>query len=144
MTESIYFNTGFTYRFGRSGIVDFGGEESALFEFDTVTWKENDIPTALQELEKIRQERNLPSVDFSSYDKNKSGTTKMLAELIVKGQIPNQYLLGCVIYHQLMYKVPLRGDFLTGYHNHEYTSDCDCDSSDNCNSPFSYSEDESE
>jgi hypothetical protein len=143
MTESIYFNTGFVYRFGRTGIVSFGGEESALFEFDTVQWKKHDIPIVIQELEKMKLEQNLPNVEFSTYDKNKSGTAKMLTELVARGGVPNDYLLGCVIYHQLLYKVPLQADFLTGYRNDGYTSDC-CDSSDSCNSPFSYSDEESE
>ncbi len=131
MGESIHFNTGFVYRFGTDGIVSFGGEEDALFEFSSVVWKESDIPIVFQELQKMILEKNLPAVQFDSYLKSKEGTARMLAELIVKDNIPNKYLMGCTIYHQLQYKSTLQADFLNGKPNDNH-SDCDC-----CDSPIS-------
>jgi hypothetical protein len=119
--EPVYFNTKFLYRFGSDGIINFGGEEYGLFDIDTITWKNDDIPIANASLQQMRIDKNLPFVDISSYDKSKCGTEKLLAELVVRGGITNEYLMGCVICHQLQYKIPLEATFMTG----EPNSDCD-------------------
>ncbi len=124
----MYFDTGFIYRFGCAGVIDFGGEEDSIIDTCTVTWKSSDIQTANTNLQKMKEERNLPDPNIASYDKSKQGTYSMLADLIAKGNIPNEYLLGSVICHQLQYKVPLESTFMTGQPNTSYNSDCDtCD-----------------
>jgi hypothetical protein len=123
--EPVHFNTNFLYRFGSDGIINFGGEEYALFDTDTITWTHNDIPIANTALIKMQVEQNLPFVDIGKYEKNKSGTERLLAELVVKGGIPNEYLLGCVICHQLQYRIPLEAIFLTGEPNDDYSEDND-------------------
>jgi hypothetical protein len=122
--EPVHFNTNFLYRFGSDGVISFGGEEYGLFDTDTITWKETDIPIANAALKAMKERFNLPEIDIASYEKNKSGTEKLLAELVVRGGIPNEYLMGCVICHQLQYKVPLEAVFLTGEPS-GYNSDCD-------------------
>ena len=120
MMEPVHFDTDFIYRFGSDGVVNFGGEENGMIDIDTVTWKENDIYIANSSLNRMKLELNLPEVNLASYDKNKAGTEKLLTELVGKGGIPNKYLMGCVICHQLQYKVPLEATFMTGMPN-----DCD-------------------
>jgi hypothetical protein len=122
--EPVYFNTNFLYRFGSDGIINFGGEEYGLFDTDTITWTDNDIPIALEALKKMQEDLKLPAIDLTSYEKNKMGTEKLLAELVVKGGIPNEYLMGCIICHQLQYKIPLEAVFLTGEPN-DYNSEND-------------------
>jgi hypothetical protein len=121
--EPVHFNTNFLYRFGSDGIVSFGGEEYGLFDTDTITWKENDILIANTALNTMKECLNLPDINLASYEKNKSGTEKLLAELVMKGDIPNEYLMGSVICHQLQYQVPLEAVFMTGEPN-DYNSDC--------------------
>jgi hypothetical protein len=123
--EPVYFNTRFIYRFGNDGIIDFGGEEDNIIDTCTITWKHKDISLANHSLQQMSIEYNIPLIDISSYDKNKTGTEKLLAELVVRGGIPNEYLMGCIICHQLQYKVPLEATFLSGQPNSEYNSDCD-------------------
>jgi hypothetical protein len=135
--EPVHFNTNFFYRFGSDGVVSFGGEEDGLFDTDVVTWTENDIPIANAALKDMKERLNLPEVNIASYDKNKAGTEKLLAELVVRGGVPNEYLMGCVICHQLQYKVPLEAFFLTGQPS-RYDSDCD-----SCNDENPYYEAES-
>ncbi len=132
--EPVHFNTNFLYRFGLDGVVSFGGEEYGLFDTDTITWTENDIPIANAALKTMKEQLNLPEVNISSYDKSKSGTEKLLAELVVRGGVPNEYLMGCVICHQLQYKVPLEAFFMTGQPS-RYDSD-----SDTCNDENPYYE----
>lgn len=136
--EPVYFNTRFIYRFGNDGIIDFGGEEDNIIDTCTVTWKHNDITVANYSLQQIKTEFNLPYVDISSYDKNKSGTEKLMAELLVRGDMPNEYLMGCIICHQLLYKVPLEATFLSGQPNSGYNSDSNASNDEN-----SYFKDES-
>jgi hypothetical protein len=138
MTGSIHFNTGFVYRYSQTGIIKFGGEYGPVFEFNTIRWKNIDISLAYKELKKLQIEQQLPIVNFTSYLKNKEGTAKMLSDLLIKGVRLNEYLLGCVIYHQLTYKVPLRAYYLIDYINENYNSD------DYCNTASSYSDEGSE
>jgi hypothetical protein len=135
--EPVHFNTTFLYRFGSDGITSFGGEEYGLFDTDTITWTADDIPLANTTLQEMKEEGRLPDIDFNSYEKNKSGTEKLIVELVVKGGIPNEYLMGCAICHQLQYKVPLEAIFLTGEPN-DYNSDCDT-----CNDDKEYFDEES-
>lgn len=125
MPEPIWFNTGFVYRFGTDGVIDFGGEEDGLIDVDTVTWTQDDIPIVWANLQKLKEDQNLPDVNFSSYNKNINGTHDMIADLLVKGNFPKEYLLGCTIWHQLQFKVPLEGTFTTGQTPSEYGSDLD-------------------
>ena len=133
--EPVYFNTGFIFRFGNDGIMNFGGEENGMIDIDVVTWLESDISIAQTSLNKMRIAQNLPNIAISSYDKTKSGTEKLLADLVVRGGVPNSYLLGCVICHQLQYKIPLEATFMTGQPNSSYNSD-----SDTYNNGYSYFE----
>lgn len=123
--EPVYFNTGYIFRFGHDGIMNFGGEEDGMIDIDVVTWQESDIPTALSSLNQMCISQNLPNIDISIYDKTKSGTEKLVTELVVRGGIPNSYLLGCAICHQLQYRIPLEATFMTGQPNSSYNSDSD-------------------
>jgi hypothetical protein len=125
--EPIYFNTKFIYRFSDDGIIDFGGKEENIIDVDTVTWNKKDILTANRTLQKMKEELNLPDPEFTRYSKDKDGTQNMLSNLITKGDIPNKYLLGCVICHQLQYRVPLEATFMSGKPNLDYHSESDDD-----------------
>jgi hypothetical protein len=133
--EPVHFNTGFIFRFGNDGIMNFGGEEDGMIDIDVVTWKESDISIAQSSLNQLRIAQKLPNIDLSSYDKTRTGTEKLVTELVLLGGIPNSYLLGCAICHQLQYRIPLEATFMTGQPNSSYNSD-----SETYNNGYSYFE----
>jgi hypothetical protein len=121
--EPVYFNTGFIFRFGNNDIIRFGGKEDNIIDTCTITWNKSDILIAGTTLKEIKDKFNLPNIDFSSYAKNKDGTNNLVANLLLFENIPNIYLLGCAICHQLQYRVPLEATFLSGQPNSECNSD---------------------
>lgn len=120
--ESIIFNTGFIYQYGDNGIIDFGGEEDNIIDVCTITWNKKDIATAIVHIRRLEELMNLSEIDFTHYDNNVEGTNKLLNTLIQKG-ISKEYNMGCIIYHQLQYKVPLEATLMTGEPNLECYSD---------------------
>ncbi len=117
MIEPVHFNTNFIFRFGYNGISIFGGEEDSMIDIDTITWKEKHISFAFEAYKKMEKDLKMPEVNFNNFEKNKEGTYKLVNELSQINKIPKIYILGSVICHQLLYRVPLQATFLTGLPN---------------------------
>ena len=62
-----------------------------------------------------------PQID--SYEVNKQGTIKLVNDLIATNKYKLDFIMGCVICHQLKYRVPLVATFCTGQPNSDYYSD---------------------
>lgn len=122
MDEPVEFNTDFIYQYGSDFITSFGGEEDGMFDIDTITWNQSDIPEVLHNLAVFSQQNELPEIKFENYSKNKDGTYKLQSDLI-QSDMPKQYILGCLIYHQLQYTNELVATFLTGEPNMDYYSE---------------------
>jgi hypothetical protein len=99
------FNTGFEYKFSFGGqssydIQEFGGEISGEkvngYDIDMEhKWTQEDKKNPSLEL--IASE-----IDFNKYEKNLEGTQKLAWDLYVLS-LDHTYILGCLIYHQLLY-----------------------------------------
>jgi hypothetical protein len=129
MTEPVHFNTEFIYRFGTDGIVSFGGKEDAIIDIDEITWNKKDAIVASYNLRKMIVDLKLDDPQIDSYEANKQGTIKLVNDLIAQDKYEKAFIMGCVICHQLKYRVPLVATFCTGQPNSDYSSD----TSDNYN-----------
>jgi hypothetical protein len=117
INEPTYFNTNVMFPYNIYHIdEDFGGEEDGLIDVSTLTWTYKDIKNIYKSLENLQNKHNLYVVNFEFYEKNKKGTKKLISDLILK-QVPVDYLLGCTLYHQLLYQDPLEATFSTGFPN---------------------------
>ena len=121
MGRYAFFSTGFEYKFGfgvqdSEDMMTFGGEEKSYnSDGDAAhSWTEGDKTTVLEEL--------LDILDFHGSDTdldkfivgfpaNEKGTTllysathKEFAKVIVSDPLFCRFRLGCLIYHQLLYK----------------------------------------
>lgn len=123
MLEPVHFNTEFIYRFGTEGIVSFGGKEDAIIDVDEITWNKKDAVIATYNLRKMITDLKLDDPEIDSYEPNKQGTIKLANYLVASNKYKMDFIMGCVICHQLKYKVPLVATFLTGQPNTNYHSD---------------------
>jgi hypothetical protein len=119
------FDTGFEYKFAfalqsSTDMLDFGGSEEGS-EYDTAyhSWSTDDLPVVEEALQGLQVAMGFDPVDFDKYEKNDNGTYKMYRDVRDGAQLCSRdeddfnlkllyrYALGCIIYHQLLYKSPL-------------------------------------
>jgi hypothetical protein len=112
--DPTYFNTDVVFPYNLYFIDgDFGGEEDGMIDVSTITWNIKDFEKIYKTLKKLQKKFNLEYPNFFVYEKNKEGTELLISDLILK-KVPNEYLLGCAIYHQLQYQDHLEATFSTG------------------------------
>lgn len=110
MGRYAYFNTNFEYKFlfgvqPSEDIRGFGG----VIQYETVKWSEQDKEYILDRLKDILSWLCIELVDFTKYEKNVDGTHTMVCDLYkfygedLPTEVVAKYILGCVIYHQLLY-----------------------------------------
>jgi hypothetical protein len=121
MGRYAFFNTKFEYkfRFGvqeSSDMLSFGGEqtyESLNYGYFDHKWQEQDKYRILKELQSFCGFLTETLPDFESYEKNKNGTYNLSRDLyklydeIQEEEFIARFILGCCIYHQLLYKTDL-------------------------------------
>ena len=130
MSEPVHFNTEFLYRFGTDGITDFGGKEDAIIDVDEITWNKKDIAIANYNLRKMIETLQLDDPKIDSYPSNREGTIQLVNSLIGSTKYEMRFIMGCVICHQLTYRVPLVATISTGEPNDYYSESSSNYSSD--------------
>jgi len=107
MGRYAHFNTGFEYKFGfgfqnSNDILDFGGEVLHIFNegYGSIQWTQDDKEFILNELQLTKE-------FFDKYEKNSNGTY----DLYSSRTDDYKKILGCVIYHQLLYTEVLKCNF---------------------------------
>lgn len=125
MGRYAFFTTRFEYKFvfgvqPSEDIRTFGGVASYdSYERGYLThrWNQSDIQTIETELNLLLQWIGEEAVDFSKYEKNLEGTYQLKSELYkfyskdYTQEILARYILGCCIYHQLLYNEVLQADY---------------------------------
>ena len=115
MGRYAFFNTDFEYKFSfgvqpSDDIELFGGVVSKDYsEMDNRmehTWTSKDKPFILEKLKKLED----INIDFEKYEKNLKGTQELRNDLY-DIDIHCTTLLGCLIYHQLLYTADLICDY---------------------------------
>ena len=121
MGRYAYFNTGFDYKFAfgiqeSDDILHFGGKVDR--ESLVVEWTPEDKPFIMSQLESFGEGFVIP--DFESFEKSSVGTLELYLQEYLR-KAPTRlfeyagdpvddiacFTLGCVIYHQLLYKSDL-------------------------------------
>jgi hypothetical protein len=125
MGRYAFFSTNFEYKF-RFGVQPsdeitlFGGTTSHLhFQqgYLTQTWSQEDRPLIQERLDKLLEWIGEEPVAFEAYEKNVGGSYRLLSELYTLYTTGHseknvaQYILGCLIYHQLLYTDTLVADY---------------------------------
>lgn len=118
MGRGALFNSGFEYKFYFSTkqvvdeIQEFGGRGNygGTLDIDPYhEWNQFDMPYIKGVLETLEHELGLQEFDFQQIEKNLDGTESLKQILYSKytsaydEEIYAKYLLGCLIYHQLLY-----------------------------------------
>lgn len=125
MGRYAFFNTDLEYKFGfgcqsSRDILLFGGLgnsrgliSSYLFDEEDYEspyheWSQDDKEKILKRLHRIANNLEVELINFDSYEKNLDGTHNLRNAVRDQIQVENEdfylYLLGCLIYHQLLYK----------------------------------------
>lgn len=113
------FNTGFEYKFvfaiqPSDDIKEFGGEvnnsddEEYNYYYTGHVWTEQDKDTILSILKNFGEGFRVP--DFSNYECSVIGTTSLYEDFYDSSNKNNRspkFILGCLIYHQLLYEPDL-------------------------------------
>lgn len=123
MGRYAFFNTGLEYKF-RFGVQDssditlFEGTSAVSESHDsTHTWSAEDREKIAGKLKVLLEWIGEPPVDFASYEKTIDGTWKLKSELYglyqkdYNEELVARYILGCLIYHQLLYEESLQADY---------------------------------
>lgn len=121
MGRYAFFNTGFEYKFSfarqpSEDILRFGGTGNiGSIKYDPAyglqpfhQWTSYHKEYIERQLETLSYHLNIELIDFESFDKSQKGTYKLLHSLwatIGEGndELSSRYILGCLIYHQLLY-----------------------------------------
>jgi hypothetical protein len=123
MGRYAFFNTGLEYKFAFAiqssvDMVKFAGSEEGIQGGDAHhQWNSEDLPFIKRRLDDIQGVVATTSIpDFSKYKKTLRGTEKLHNDLRDAFRVcasedlvemTHEYILGCLIYHQLLYQVPL-------------------------------------
>ena len=116
MGRYAYFSTGFEYKFS------FGvqpSEDILLFEgrallddsetgFKRHTWEKEEISQIEKKLQKCLEWIGEEPLNFQSYERSALGTFQVMNDLLPlykqhSEELTARYILGCIIYHQLLY-----------------------------------------
>lgn len=125
MGRYAFFNTGVEYKFGFAcqgsgdillfgGLGNFGSDitqqyfEDEEYEDPYHEWSQKDKEIILSRLQTLAKKLGIESIDFTLYDKSVEGTSKVryaIYDLVQEKdeRLGYMYLLGCIIYHQLLY-----------------------------------------
>lgn len=116
-------NLEYKFRFGvqeSSDIRRFGGVasyENVEQGYLTHSWSQSDKETIETELKELLNWLGEDLVDFSKYEKNIEGTWTLRSELYDlyrrdhSEEITARYILGCLLYHQLLYCETFSADY---------------------------------
>ncbi len=117
MGRYAFFNTGFEYKFTfgvqpSEDVLKFGGTPEFAYEGGHKhSWSIVDRKPILNRLRDIEISLGLPDLNFEPYEKTLEGTSKLrhdLWDIVVSNtELMATYRLGCLIYHQLLYKLDL-------------------------------------
>ena len=125
MGRYAFFNTSVEYKF-RFGIQDsedirkFGGVgsyEGYESGYSSHSWNQSDKETIEAELKRLLEWIGIDLVDFSTYEKNSKGTQQLYSDMYdlyhkdYNEEVIARYILGCLIYHQLLYTESLQADY---------------------------------
>lgn len=114
MGRYAFFNTGFEYKFAfavqpSEDILKFGGKPTFVYEGDNKhEWTIIDRKLILGKLRDIEESLALPELNFELYEKTIKETSNLYHTIytlcIDNLELLATYRLGCIIYHQLLYK----------------------------------------
>jgi hypothetical protein len=117
MGRYAFFNTGFEYKFTfatqpSEDMLKFGGTPKFVYEGDHEhKWTIVDRPRILDRIRDIEITLGLPPLDFDPYEKSLEGTSNLRHDLwdirTSNAELFTTYILGCILYHQLLYKLDL-------------------------------------
>ncbi len=123
MGRYAFFNTTLEYKF-RFGIQEsadirsFGGIiRHQVYKSGDLhhEWEQKDLPYIFRELELLIAYTDIPMPDFETYEDNIQGTYTLRWEIEKNLLNPNyseeriaRFILGCIIYHQLLYTQTLQ------------------------------------
>lgn len=117
MGRYAFFNTGLEYKFGfgvqeSTAIEEFGGQLRILEDNDgEITWTKEDIPLVRVCIKALEDCLGFEEFSVDKYEKSLKGTQNLKSDLYeildMNEKESYTYILGFLIYHQLLYKSPL-------------------------------------
>ena len=116
MGRYCFFNTGVEYKFWfgvqpSEDILKFGGTPTFVYEGDHKhTWSVIDRKRIENTLRNLEETLGLEKIDFEKYEKSVEGTYQLkdyLYTIVNETPLISRYILGCLIYHQLLYRLDL-------------------------------------
>lgn len=133
MGRYAFFSSEFEYKFafgiqGSLDIMEFGGEDISDYDYENDIhlkcprheWVKNDMEYILEKLKDISLCYGFSMPDFNSVKKTCRGTYKLIDSIDEKhknyhthyiGEAYYRFILGCCIYHQLMYNDHLTAEY---------------------------------
>lgn len=121
MGRYAFFNTGLEYKFvfavqNSEDIQRFGGWYNNSATEPIIKWSaEEDAEIALARIRRYERYLGAPTCDFTVYSADLEGTQDLHDWLRAARREDNAefcaYMLGCLIYHQLLYEPALRASF---------------------------------
>ena len=124
MGRYAFFSTGFEYKFAfgvqpSEDILLFGGNacfEDSDYGYLKHSWEKEDMSLIEKKLQECLEWLGIDPVKFESYEKNNTGTYNLVYDLqhLTKEhneEVTARYILGCAIYHQLLYTDALVADY---------------------------------
>jgi hypothetical protein len=115
MSRYVLFSTGVEYKFtANESIESFGGDGVCGYDMGAHYWTEDDCARILYVLKQLETKYSIIRPQLEKYSPCCNGTAALRWDLLlldIDDFIKYKYILGCIIYHQLLYNCPLSAEY---------------------------------
>lgn len=115
--DTVYFSTNFLYKHGDTFVHHFGGSFDGFMECATITWTHRSMRGIKHVLRILIAKHSYPEIVYTDFERSLKGTKQLylfLRKHFVDERSYRKYMIGVLIYHQLLYTPTLQANYTTG------------------------------
>ncbi len=115
--DYVYFSSNFIYKHGDTFIDHYGGCFDGFMECATITWTHRNMRGMKHILRLLIAKHSYPDIVYTDFERSLQGTKQLylfLRKHFVNERSYRKYMIGVLIYHQLLYTSNLQANYTTG------------------------------
>lgn len=115
--ESVYFNNGFVYKHGNTFISDYGGLYDSMFGSGSIQWTHRNLRNIKRLVRILAAKHTYPEIVYTNFERSIKGTQKLykfLRDNMADERSYRKYMIGVLLYHQILYTPKLLATFDEG------------------------------
>ena len=115
--EPVHFNNGFIYKHGNTFICNYGGLYDGMFGTGSIQWTHRNLRDIKRLVHILAAKHSYPEIVYTEFERSVKGTQKLykfLRNNMVDERSYRKYMIGVLLYHQLLYTPKLLATFDEG------------------------------